>query len=87
MEEVRKVAALFPGSTFVPVAEAGHTTLGAGQCAVGLTSEFFGTLQLGDISCTQTPEKQAIQVIIALRNLQLQKRKRFDKTKNENKSG
>jgi len=56
MEEVRKVAALFPGSTFVPVAEVGHTTLGSGQCAAGLTSEFFETLQVGDTTCAKTPE-------------------------------
>jgi pimeloyl-ACP methyl ester carboxylesterase len=56
MEQVRKVAALFPGSTFVPVAEAGHTALGWSQCAIGLASQFFETLQVGDISCTQTPE-------------------------------
>jgi hypothetical protein len=56
MEQVRKVAALFPGSTFVPVAEAGHTALGWSHCAAGLASQFFETLQVGDISCTQTPE-------------------------------
>jgi hypothetical protein len=56
VEEVRKVAALFPGSTFVPVAEVGHTTLGSGQCAAGLTSEFFETLQVGDTTCAKTPE-------------------------------
>jgi len=56
MEEVRKVAALFPGSTFVSVAEAGHTPLGAGQCAAGLASGFFETLQVGDTSCAKTPE-------------------------------
>ena len=56
MEEVRKVAALFPGSTFVPVAEVGHTPLGSGQCAAGLASEFFETLQVGDTTCAKTPE-------------------------------
>jgi len=56
LEEVRKVAALFPGSTFVPVAGAGHTTLGGGGCAAGLASNFFETLQVQDISCAHTPE-------------------------------
>ncbi|MBZ5658451.1 MAG: alpha/beta hydrolase [Acidobacteriia bacterium] len=56
IEEVRKVVALFPGSTFVPVAEVGHTTLGSGQCAAGLASEFFETLHVGDTTCAKTPE-------------------------------
>jgi pimeloyl-ACP methyl ester carboxylesterase len=56
MEEVRKVAALFPGSTFVPVAEAGHETIVWTQCSALLQSQFFETLQVGDTSCTQTPE-------------------------------
>jgi pimeloyl-ACP methyl ester carboxylesterase len=55
-EEVRKVASLFPGSTFVRVAEAGHETILWTQCAAGLQSQFFETLQVGDTSCTQTPE-------------------------------
>jgi pimeloyl-ACP methyl ester carboxylesterase len=56
MEEVRKVATLFPGSTFVPVAEAGHETIGWSQCSAVLQSNFFETLQVGDTSCTKTPE-------------------------------
>jgi pimeloyl-ACP methyl ester carboxylesterase len=56
MEEARKVAALFPGSTFVPVAEAGHVTLTQTQCSVMLQVQFFETLQVGDTSCAQTPE-------------------------------
>jgi hypothetical protein len=55
-EEVRKVAALFPGSTFVPVAEAGHETILWTACSAMLQSQFIETLQVGDISCTQTPE-------------------------------
>jgi pimeloyl-ACP methyl ester carboxylesterase len=55
-EEVRKVASLFPGSTFVPVAEAGHETITWTQCAASLQSQFFETLQVGDTSCTRTPE-------------------------------
>jgi pimeloyl-ACP methyl ester carboxylesterase len=56
MEEVRRVAALFPGSAFVPVAEAGHETIVWTQCSAMLQSQFFETLQVGDTSCTQTPE-------------------------------
>jgi hypothetical protein len=56
MEEVRKVASLFPGSTLVPVAEAGHLTITWTQCAAGLQSQFLETLHVRDISCTKTPE-------------------------------
>jgi pimeloyl-ACP methyl ester carboxylesterase len=56
MEEVRKVAALFPQSTFVTVAEAGHVTIGWSQCSAVLQSQFLETLQIGDTSCTETPE-------------------------------
>jgi hypothetical protein len=56
MEEVRKVAALFPGSTFVTVAEAGHETISWTQCSANLQSQFFETLQVGVTSCTETPE-------------------------------
>ena len=56
MEEVRKVAALFPGSTLVPVAEAGHLTITWTQCAAGLQSQFLETLQVGETTCTKTPE-------------------------------
>jgi pimeloyl-ACP methyl ester carboxylesterase len=55
-EEVAQVAALFPGSTFVRVAEAGHLTAFWTQCAATLQSQFLETLQIGDTSCTQTPE-------------------------------
>ncbi|MBV8146212.1 MAG: alpha/beta fold hydrolase [Gammaproteobacteria bacterium] len=56
MEEARKVAALFPQSTFIKVAEAGHVTWGWSSCAANLESQFFETLQVGDKSCTETPE-------------------------------
>jgi len=56
MEEVRKVAALFPGSTFVPVAEAGHTTILWTQCAATIQTQFIETLHVGDTTCTETPE-------------------------------
>lgn len=55
-EEVEQVAALFPGSTLVKVAEAGHVTFQWSQCAAKLESNFFETLQVGDTSCTKTPE-------------------------------
>jgi pimeloyl-ACP methyl ester carboxylesterase len=56
MEEVQQVAALFPGSTFIPVAEAGHVSAYWTQCAANIESQFFETLQVGDTSCTRTPE-------------------------------
>ena len=55
-EEVQQVAALFPGSTFVPVTEAGHATIYFTQCAANLESQFIETLQVGDTSCAKTPE-------------------------------
>jgi pimeloyl-ACP methyl ester carboxylesterase len=55
LEEVRKVATLFPGSTFVRVAGAGHVTLGF-QCSADLQVQFFETLQVGDTTCAKTPE-------------------------------
>jgi pimeloyl-ACP methyl ester carboxylesterase len=54
--EVSKVAALFPNSTLVPVVEAGHETVFWTTCAANLASGFVETLQVGDISCTETPE-------------------------------
>jgi pimeloyl-ACP methyl ester carboxylesterase len=56
LEEVTQVAALFPGSTLVAVAEAGHETVFWTHCAENLASQFIETLQVGDISCTKTPE-------------------------------
>jgi pimeloyl-ACP methyl ester carboxylesterase len=56
LEEVTQVAALFPGSTLVPVAEAGHITTFWSRCAVHLASQFLETLQVGDTNCTKTPE-------------------------------
>jgi hypothetical protein len=50
------VAALFPNSTLVIVAEAGHTTVEWTYCAANLASQFIETQQVGDISCTKTPE-------------------------------
>jgi pimeloyl-ACP methyl ester carboxylesterase len=55
-EEVKKVASLFPASTVVLVAEAGHETIVWTQCAAALQSQFFETLQVGDTTCATTPE-------------------------------
>ena len=54
-EETKQVAALFPDSTHVIVAEAGHETTGWSQCAANLASHFIETLQTGDTSCAATP--------------------------------
>jgi len=56
LEESSMDAAFFPDSIFIPVAEAGHVTALWTQCAVNVQSHFFETLELGDISCTETPE-------------------------------
>lgn len=56
LEETSKVAALFPDSTFVPVAEAGHGAVFWSQCAANLASEFIETLHVGDTSCTHTAQ-------------------------------
>jgi pimeloyl-ACP methyl ester carboxylesterase len=55
-DAVRKVAALYPNSTVVPVAGAGHVSLLWSQCAIGLASSFIKTLQVGDTTCAKTPE-------------------------------
>jgi len=55
IEEVRRVSSLFPGSTFVTVAEAGHGTVFTG-CGANLASQFIETLQVRDTTCAQTPE-------------------------------
>jgi len=55
-EEAKKVAELFPQSTLVKVAEAGHVTVLWTQCAASLESNFFETLQVGDTTCTKIPE-------------------------------
>jgi hypothetical protein len=56
LEATRKVAALFPNSTFVPVAEAGHGSVFESDCAAHLASEFVETLQVGDLGCTRRPQ-------------------------------
>jgi len=54
--EVRKVAAFFPNSTVVPVAEAGHETVLWTACAANLASGFIENLQVGDTTCAKSPE-------------------------------
>lgn len=56
LEESSKVAALFPNSTFLRVAETGHTPTTWTHCAFNLVAPFIDTLQIGDTSCTKTPE-------------------------------
>ena len=55
-EETSKMAALFPGSTFVIVPEALHEPAESNQCALSLVNNLIETLQVGDTSCTKTPE-------------------------------
>jgi pimeloyl-ACP methyl ester carboxylesterase len=55
-EEAKQVAALFPERSFVKVAEAGHITILWSQCVANLEANFFETLQVGDTTCTKTPE-------------------------------
>ena len=55
-EETNEVAELFPNSTNVIVAEAGHETVGWTQCARKLVAQFIENLQPGDTSCASTPE-------------------------------
>jgi pimeloyl-ACP methyl ester carboxylesterase len=54
-EETNQVAALFPNSTNVIVAEAGHETTGWSQCALNLANQFIEALQTGNTSCANTP--------------------------------
>jgi pimeloyl-ACP methyl ester carboxylesterase len=55
-EETNEVAELFPNSTNVIVAEAGHETVGWTQCARNLVAQFIENLQPGDTSCASTAE-------------------------------
>ena len=55
-EMTNQTAALYPNSTTVVVAEAGHETTGWTQCARNLATQFIETLQPGDTSCANTPE-------------------------------
>jgi pimeloyl-ACP methyl ester carboxylesterase len=52
----RAVAALFPDSTFVIVANSRHETTGWTQCGMNLANQLIETLSPGDSSCANTPE-------------------------------
>jgi pimeloyl-ACP methyl ester carboxylesterase len=56
LEETRKVAKLFPASSFFMVPEAGHGTFLWSTCAANLESEFIENLQIVDASCLSEPE-------------------------------
>jgi hypothetical protein len=56
LEETSKVAALFPKSTLVIIAESGHETVSWSACAASLASQFIETMRVGDVRCTMTPE-------------------------------
>jgi hypothetical protein len=56
LEETHRVASLFPNSTFVQVAEAGHITVFWTACAQMLVSQFIENLVAGDASCATIPE-------------------------------
>ena len=51
----REVAELFPHSTFVLVAGAGHETTGYSACARTLTTNLIENLEPGDTSCASNP--------------------------------
>jgi pimeloyl-ACP methyl ester carboxylesterase len=53
----KEMADLFPGSTFVPVAGAGHRTLYDSPCAAALAVALIDTLKVGDTSCAATSPK------------------------------
>jgi pimeloyl-ACP methyl ester carboxylesterase len=53
---VEAVAALYPGSTLINVADTGHVTAGWSQCARNLVSEFVSTLRIENPACAQVPE-------------------------------
>jgi pimeloyl-ACP methyl ester carboxylesterase len=61
--QAREVAANFPSSTYVEVANAGHVTAiyDADRCASAITRRFIATLDAGDTSCAvRTPEHRAV---------------------------
>ena len=55
-EESRRVAALFPASTFLVVTEGLREPAEVSQCALSLITNLIETLQVGDTSCLKTPE-------------------------------
>jgi pimeloyl-ACP methyl ester carboxylesterase len=56
-DSVREMADLFPGSTHVSVAGAGHGALLDSPCAVALAAEMIATLKVTDTSCAATSPK------------------------------
>ncbi len=56
LEEVSRVAPLFPNSTLVTVAGAGHGTWSYNRCAASLESTFIETLRVGNTRCVLVPE-------------------------------
>ena len=56
LEETRQVAALFPDSIFLAVAEIGHGSLFNSQCARDLAAEFIETLQVVDTVALARPK-------------------------------
>jgi len=55
-EDARKVAALFPDSTFLIVKEASHVPAQSSHCALSIANNLIETLQVGDTTCLKTPE-------------------------------
>jgi len=55
-EETRRVAALFPDSTFLIVPEGLHVPAVYSQCGLSLITNLIETLQVGDTSCLKTQE-------------------------------
>jgi pimeloyl-ACP methyl ester carboxylesterase len=55
LEASEGVADLYPNSTFVKVAEAGHYTIDFSPCAQNLVAQFIENLKAGDTSCAKTP--------------------------------
>ncbi len=55
-EETRRVAALFPASTFLIVPEGLHVPAASSQCGLSLITSLIETLQVGDTTCLKTPE-------------------------------
>jgi pimeloyl-ACP methyl ester carboxylesterase len=55
-ELAKKMAVLFPNSTFLIVPEATHEPAANNQCALSIANNLIETLQVGDTTCLKTPE-------------------------------